>query len=140
MRFSTKSRYGLRFLLGLALYGNNTPIGLRTIAEREGISKKYLEHITAALVARGLVRSVRGVKGGFVLTKSPAQIRVLDVVRALDGPIHVVDCLMSPGICKHSSGCVTRSVWQQVNKAIEDALSRVTLQDLVEEAERRRQM
>lgn len=140
MRFSTKSRYGLRFLLGLALHGSNAPMRLRTIAEREGISKKYLEQIASTLMARGLVRSVRGAKGGFVLTKPPDQIRILDVVRALDGPIHVADCLMSPSICKHSSKCVTRGVWQQVNEAIEDVLSRVTLQDLMEEAEQRQQI
>ena len=134
MRLSTKARYGLRLLLDLALTGSNAPVHLQDVARRQGISKKYLEHIAAALAAQGFVRSVRGAKGGFLLAKPPPQIRVLDVVRALEGPISITNCVTAPEVCERSKHCVTRRLWTRVNTAVEETLANVTLHDLVLEA------
>lgn len=136
MRFSTKARYGLRFLIDLALSAKNVPVRLRDVALRQSISKKYLEHIVSALAAHGFVRAMRGSKGGFTLAKPMDQITVLDIVEALEGRLSVVECILTPEICKRSPSCVARLLWSRVNEAIRQTLSDVTLKDLVDEARR----
>ncbi|MCS7253587.1 MAG: Rrf2 family transcriptional regulator [Armatimonadota bacterium] len=136
MRFSTKARYGLRFLIDLAVSYKDSPVRLRDIALREKISKKYLEHIVSVLVANGFVRAVRGSKGGFVLAKPMEQIVVLDVIEALEGKLSVVECILLPEVCERSPDCVARMLWTKVNEAIRQTLRGVTLKDLYNEAVR----
>ncbi len=136
MRFSTKARYGLRFLIDLALNYKDAPVRLRDVARREGISKKYLEHIVSALAAHGFVRAMRGSKGGFVLAKPMERIFVLDVIEALEGKLSVVECILMPEICDRSPDCVARMLWARVNEAIRQTLKGITLKDLHDEAMR----
>lgn len=136
MRFSTKARYGLRFLIDLALSSKNGPTRLKDIARHQGISKKYLEHIVSTLAGHGFVRAVRGSKGGFVLAKPEEQISILDIVEALEGKLSVVECILSPEMCERSMDCVARMLWIRVNEAIRQTLSDVTLKDLCDEMRR----
>lgn len=131
MRISTKGRYGLRILLDLALRGGGT-VPLKDIARSQQISLLYLEHIIAPLTSAGIVKTVRGVRGGVRLAKPPEEIKLSDLVELLEGPIAPVDCVDDPKTCPRSKFCVTRDVWAEVKHAIEAVLESKTLHDLVQ--------
>ncbi len=131
MRLSTRARYGLRAAVDLALYYEREPVSMASIAERHGISRKYLHTILSQLKSSGFVRSVRGTSGGYVLARDPAQIRVIDILEALEGSLALTDCVQEAGVCHRSDVCVTREVWQDLSRAMETVLSRRTLEDLV---------
>jgi Rrf2 family transcriptional regulator, cysteine metabolism repressor len=133
MRLSTKTRYGTRALVDLALHGrNNSPMPLKDIAERQGISLGYLEHIIIAFSSAGLINSVRGVKGGISLARPAGDITLKEIVEILEGPTILVDCLRNSSVCPREGDCVTQDVWDQVGKAMEQVLVSTTLQDLVD--------
>jgi Rrf2 family cysteine metabolism transcriptional repressor len=132
MKLSTRARYGIRALLDLARNGESGPVSLKDIAERQEISMSYLEHLINPLVAGGVIRTVRGSKGGIVLSKPAVQIKLSDVVVLLEGSTAPVDCVDSPENCQRSDKCVTRDVWIELKEAIDGVLSSITLQELVE--------
>jgi Rrf2 family protein len=107
------------------------PVLMSTVAERQGLSRKYLHALLTALKAAGLVRSVRGAGGGFVLTRPPEEIRLSDVLHALEGPLSLVDCVTDKQACDRSNRCPARWVWEELADAIDDVLDNVTLGDLV---------
>jgi Rrf2 family protein len=111
---------------------------MQAIAESQGVSRKYLDSIFSSLKTSGIVRSRRGVGGGHMLAKEPDKIRLGDVLRALEGPLSLVDCVGEPDLCDRSHRCVTRDVWQDVGQAIEQVLDHVTLEDLVNKHLKRR--
>lgn len=135
MKFSTKARYGLRAMVELALAYNQGPISVKNIAEHQDISEAYLEQLMSFLTNRGLAKSIRGVQGGYIITKDPSTIKVGDIIRALEGPIAPVDCVnrTDPYECDRFSKCVSRKVWERVRDVIEEALDSLTLQDLKDE-------
>lgn len=135
MKFSTKARYGLRAMVELALAYNQGPISVKSIAEHQEISEAYLEQLMSFLTNRGLAKSIRGVQGGYIITKNPSQIKVGDIIRALEGPIAPVDCVnrTDPFACDRYDKCVSRKVWERVRNVIEDSLDSLTLQDLKDE-------
>ena len=139
MKLSTKGRYGTRAMLDLAMHQDGGPVNLKEVAERQGISRRYLEHLMARLASSGLVRSVRGRSGGFVLTRPPSEITVGEVVEALEGPINVVDCGSDPSVCTRVSTCVTREVWNEVSQTIAHYLSQITLEDLYQRQRKRQE-
>lgn len=106
---------------------------MQAIATNQGVSRKYLDAIFASLKSAGLVRSRRGAGGGHMLARDPADIHLGEVFKALDGPMALVDCVADPVLCQRSHRCVTRGVWDQVGKALDSALSSITLADLVRE-------
>jgi Rrf2 family protein len=118
-------------MLELALRHGQGPVMMQTIARNQGVSRKYLDTIFTALKNAGLVHSRRGIGGGHVLGKPPEQIRLGDVMRAVEGPLSLVDCVGSPETCARSHRCVTRDVWTEVGQAIETVLDGITLADLV---------
>ena len=132
MKLSTKARYGMRAMLSLALDDGKGPVPLRKIAKEQGISEKYLEHLMASLKSASLVRSVRGMHGGYRLAKPSSQIRLDEVVRVLEGSIVPVECVDDPGLCRRVCSCAIRDIWVQVKEAMEAVLESTTLQDLVE--------
>jgi len=134
MKLSTRTRYAVRAIIELAQNGNNKPLQLKIIAERQDISVKYLEQLMAVLRTSGFVRSVRGSKGGYVLAKAPDQIRLNEVVHQLEGPVTTVECVEDEDCCTRSADCAARYLWVQVEHAIEKVLQSVTLQDLVDKA------
>jgi len=129
MKLSTRGRYGLRAMLEIALGFEEGPVLTQTISEHQEISRKYLHTLLTTLKGAGLVRSVRGTGGGYVLTRSPSEIRVSEVVSVLEGSL--IDCVGDKNICNRSAQCVTRELWQELSDTIEGFLSQVTLHDLV---------
>lgn len=138
MKISTKGRYGWRILLDLALYGE-TPRLMREIAASQGISEKYISRLMNPLNKAGFVRSIRGVKGGFVLAKNPADITLLAVVEAMEGRVAVVECVTDKAFCAKSNDCSACEMWMGLSAEIRQAMAKVTLADLTA-AERFRQV
>ena len=132
MKLSTRGRYGLRALLDLALHQGEGLVLLKDIARRQEISLPYLEHVMTPLIAAGLVKSTRGARGGVLLLKPPAEIKLGEVVQLLEGSIAPVDCVNNPDICHRSVFCVTRDIWGKMKEAMIQVLDSTTLQDLVE--------
>lgn len=138
MQLSTKGRYAVRAMFDLAFYSKGEPVPLSRISEREEISLHYLEQLFNKLRKGGVVGSVRGPSGGFKLAKSPSDITVEEIIRAVEGPIVPVTCTEHKGkknaVCHRAEKCVTHILWKRLGKSINQFLESVTLQDLVEEA------
>ncbi len=139
MKLSRRARYGSRALLDLALHQGEGPILLKDIAQREQIPLFYLAHLITPLVAAGIVRSIRGARGGVWLGRPPGEIRLSEVVLLLEGPIAPVECVDDPGICARSESCATRDIWGELKQAIDGVLESTTLQDLAERHRRKEQ-
>jgi Rrf2 family protein len=107
------------------------PMLLRKIAERQGLSVKYLHSLLAVLKSAGLVRSLRGAGGGYVLTRPPSQITVGEVVRVLEGSLALVGCVEDKNFCERVDWCATRPIWVGLSKTVERTLSGLTLADVV---------
>ena len=135
MKLSTRSRYGLRAIVELAMEYGNGPLQIKAIAKRQDISNKYLEQLMAILKSSGLVRSIRGAKGGYILAKDPREVKVSDVFLTLEGPLMTVDCLEHPEFCVRCTDCVTRDVWAEIQNAMINVMESITLQDLVEKSQ-----
>lgn len=136
MKLSTKGRYGVRAMFDLALHHGEGAIPLRSIAERQNISENYLEQLIAVLRKEGLVNSVRGAHGGYLLAKKPVEITIGDIVRALEGPIAPADCVAeeSEENCKNTEDCITRLIWKELQESINEVLDSINLEDLRQEA------
>jgi Rrf2 family transcriptional regulator, cysteine metabolism repressor len=132
MKVSTKGRYGTRALLELALHYGEGPVLLKDISKRQQVSLQYLEHIVNTLVAGGLVKSSRGVKGGVWLARPPVEIKLSEAVRILEGETNPVKCVQHPDECRRSCICATRDVWNEVKDAIDRVLDSITLAELAE--------
>ena len=134
MKLSTRTRYGIRAVLELAENYGKGPLQLKIIAQRQEISVKYLEQLMSALRSAGFVRSTRGSKGGYVLAKSPEQIKLGDVFHCLEGPVVTVECVENEGYCTRTNDCAARQIWAEVEKAVIGVLQSITLQNLVDRA------
>ncbi|MBU1086729.1 MAG: Rrf2 family transcriptional regulator [Candidatus Omnitrophica bacterium] len=117
--------------LGVIYY--QEPISLMKIAKKEQISKKYLEHIIAALCHSGLVKSVRGKNGGYSLTKAPENIKLEEIIIALEGAISLVSCIDAPEDCSRTDNCFVRLLWLKIENSIKHILCSLTLKDIVDE-------
>lgn len=136
MKLSSRSRYGFRAILELAVEYGHGPLQIKVIAQREDISNKYLEQLIAMLKAAGLVRSIRGPRGGYLLTRPPGEIKLSEVFATLEGPTISVECLEHPEFCPKCMDCVTRQVWSQMQDAMMGVLEGMTLQDLVDKVQK----
>jgi Rrf2 family cysteine metabolism transcriptional repressor len=132
VKLSTKGRYAARAMLDLALHAAEGPVLIKDISEREEISKLYLKQLLVPLRVAGLIRTVRGANGGFILARPPWQIKLIEIVRSVEGSTAPVGCVDDARICHRSNLCVTREVWVDMKKAIDKVLESTTLQDLVE--------
>ena len=133
MKLSTRSEYGTRALVELALhYGDKEPLMLQTIADRQGISKKYLEQLFILLRKGDIVEGVRGPTGGYRLTRHPSEIRMDEIISSLEGGLAVADCLIDDELCAHNGHCATQEIWAKMTSAIESVLGSVTLHELTE--------
>ena len=135
MRISTKGRYGLRTLIDIARHQNGGAVTLKDIAERQKISVKYLWQVINPLKMANVLRVTRGAKGGFVLARAPEEITLCEIVETLEGELSLVDCLGKGATCDMIESCVARTVWQDVNQAVETALKGVTLADILKRCE-----
>lgn len=140
MRLSTKGRYGVRAMFDLAMHSGEGAISLKSVAHREHISEKYLEHLFANLKKAGLIHSVRGAQGGYRLARPAEEITLGDIIRVLEGPVAPTECVIDDGgaeKCDRSSECVMRSVWCRVRDQINGILDSITLAEIVEEQRKR---
>ena len=131
MLISTKGRYALRMMIYIAAQSNAKSVSLKTIAEHEGISMKYLEQLARTLLSAGLLTSTRGKNGGYSLARSATDISVGDVIRAAEGDVAPVACLMTDGSeCPRIDICSTVSFWRGLDDVIDGYIDRYSLADL----------
>ena len=136
MKVSTKGRYALRMLLDLAEHNGEGFISLKEIAERQNISKQYLEQIVALLNTSNILRTNRGKQGGYMLAKPPSKYTVREILRITEGNLAPVTCLEEDiNQCDKASYCKTLPMWTGLKKVINDYLDSVTLQDMAEECQ-----
>jgi Rrf2 family protein len=131
MKLSTRSRYGVRLMIALAVAGGDKSVFLKDIATSEDISEKYLSLIVIPLRAAGLLRSIRGARGGYALAREPRDISLRDIVEAVEGETCLVNCVKDPDVCKRVSVCPARDTWTQLSNTIKEAMAAVTLAHLV---------
>jgi Rrf2 family transcriptional regulator, iron-sulfur cluster assembly transcription factor len=127
---STRSRYGLRFLIDLAQHGTEGPIDLGSIAERQAIPETYLAKLVVPLRNAGIIRSARGAKGGYELARAAGDIDVLEVVEVLEGRSSLLECTDRPELCARSADCPTLPIWTGLEKAVHDYLKGVSVGDI----------
>ena len=127
MKLSTKGRYGLRALIDLAQYSEETPVSITSISKRQDISERYLEQLMSMLKKAGIVKSIRGANGGYILARDAKEISVGEVLRALEGSLE------PRGGCQASESCVTKYVWKRINDSINRTVDDIWLSQLVEE-------
>ena len=132
MWVSTRSQYGMRALVEVAL-GGDRPTSLKVVSERQGLSQQYLEQIFSVLRRGELVESVRGAHGGYRVTRSPREIHALEVVELLEGSLAPVRCIEDAEACEHSGHCSTEGLWRQVDAAVRTVLANTSLADLMAE-------
>ncbi|MFP4563700.1 MAG: RrF2 family transcriptional regulator [Spirochaetia bacterium] len=128
---STQVRYALRALLYIAEHSDESPVPLTRIAENEDISKKYLENIFTLLKRGGLVVSIRGPVGGYSLAVAPENLRLYDIVFAVDGRPRVVDCVDDPEACARRATCESWSVWDDFQGEMDNFLKSRTLESIL---------
>ncbi len=133
MKISTKGRYALRLMIDLALNNTGEPISLKDIANRQGISEKYLEQIISILNKANYVNSVRGAQGGYSLRMKPKDYTVGMILRLTEGSLAPVACVADEEAeCERMNDCATILLWKKMNEAINDVVDHMTLQDLVD--------
>jgi len=136
MLLSTRGEYGVRCMLDLAFRYGHGPVSTRDISKREGISKNYIEQLFLRLRHAKLIRSVRGPKGGYLLTSQPKEIKIGDIVRVLEGSIAIAQCVRpetSKNLCERIPTCVPYVLWKKLTKEINEVLDSTTLEDLCRE-------
>lgn len=131
MKLSTKTRYGLRAVVEMAKWYGMAPAKRKEIAKAQGLSDSYLENILIILKNSRIVGTTRGANGGYVLTRSPEQITVLEVINALEGTLELVDCVADEMSCDRTETCVERTVWRELTLAWNATLGNLTLRDLL---------
>jgi len=130
LRLSTKARYALRAMIELALREGEGSVQLREIADAQRLSPKYLEQLVIPLRHAGLVHTERGPSGGYSLALPADEITALDVVRAVEGPLDLLDCVGRATICERSSSCAARELWRDLSAAVGEVLGKRSLADL----------
>ena len=136
MKISTRGRYALRMLLDIAQNQPNGAVALKDVAERQNISKKYLEQIALQLSQAGVIRGSRGHQGGYRLVKTPEEYTVCSVLELVEGSLHPVACLdEAPNRCERCNGCETLYIWEGLDHVIRAYLSSMTLADVVHKLE-----
>ncbi len=132
MRVNTRACYAIRLMANVA---RNTheghPVSLRDVAERQHLSRLYLSQLALPLKNTALLRSVWGNKGGFLLGRPPGEIRLLDIIEAVDGPVGIMDCVLDPNFCGRVSTCDCFGIFCAINREIVETLTKSTLQDLL---------
>lgn len=133
MKISTRGRYALRMMINIARQGEGKCVALKEISEREAISLKYMEQIVPSLTRAGLLKSVRGPQGGYMLVKKPEEYTAGQIVRVIEGSFAPVACLEGEeNACERKDICLTLGVWTGLKKVIDDYMDSITLKDLIQ--------
>ena len=131
MQLSTRSRYGTRLMVDLALHYDKGPVRINDIAKRQDISVKYLEQLIIPLKKASLIKSARGPKGGHMLAKPTKDITIADIVTLLENETSLSPCLKNPDICDRTETCFTRDIWGMLTGKIYETLNAITLSDVI---------
>lgn len=133
MKISTKGRYALRLMIDIAMNDNGEPVRVKEISARQNISMKYLEQIISILNKAGYVRAIRGPQGGYRLVKKPSEYTAGMILRLTEGSLAPVSCLdYEDNECQREDICATLELWKRLDKAIRDVVDTVTLEDLMD--------
>ena len=135
MRLTTRSRYGTRMALDIAQHCDQGLVRIQDIAERQGVSIKYLEKLVKSLKEAGFVTSKRGPRGGHTLARPASEIPMGEVVRVLEGDDSLVECRSGDDACARLDHCLTRRLWQEAAEAMYDRLNSFTLADMLDDAD-----
>lgn len=137
MKLSTRGRYGLKAMFQLALHYGKGPIPLNIIAEEQNLSESYLEQLFSALRKEGLITSVRGAKGGYMLSSKPELITVGQILRCLEGDMAPSECVMEDNVsqCDNEKNCVTKLVWLKIKDSVDNIIDSITLQNMIDDSE-----
>lgn len=133
MKLSTRAKYGIHAMIDLAYHEGLGPQAIKAIAERQDMPEQYLEQLIALLRRRGLVRSVRGAQGGYLLARPARDITMQELMDTLEGPIRFSDCVFDPDHCVNSGTCATQQMWVRLNARISKELQATTLADVLDE-------
>ena len=132
MKLSTRGRYSSRMMLELALRYGEGPILLRDISDSQEISLKYLSQLLIPLKVASLIRSARGAHGGYFLSRPPKDIKLSEIIAAVEGSLNPTECTDNPDICERYTTCVTQEIWAEIGKKCIEILDSYTLQDMAE--------
>lgn len=132
MKLSTKGRYGVKAMVDLAINYGKEPISIKAISQRQHVSEYYLEQLFSPLRKSGLIKSIRGAQGGYVLNRDPKDIKVSEIMYILEGPIEISDCVDGSS-CNNIDCCATRLLWEKIKHSIDSVMESVTLQDIVDD-------
>lgn len=137
MKLSTKGRYGLKAMFQLAISQGDQPVPLKQIAEKQNLSENYLEQLFSTLRKDGLINSVRGAQGGYLLARPPEEITVGNILRALEGELAPSDCITDGADeCEREDICVTKNVWIKIKDSIDQVVDSISLKDMMEDNEK----
>ncbi|MGB9597359.1 MAG: RrF2 family transcriptional regulator [Candidatus Poribacteria bacterium] len=131
MKLSTRSRYGVRLMFELALNYGKGSLLLKDIAKRQDISEKYLSKLIIPLKSAGLVVSIRGAHGGYIIAKEPSKISIRQIVEVLEGDISPVECVKNKSFCNRYLDCPVRDIWCKLDRQISNTLESITLDDVI---------
>ncbi|MCX7695037.1 MAG: Rrf2 family transcriptional regulator [Caloramator sp.] len=131
MKLSTRGRYGVKAMFELALNYGNEPLSIKTISEKQNISEYYLEQLFGSLRKAGLVKSIRGAQGGYVLSRPPSEVTVGDILDVLEGPIEISECIDDEDNCSRIEYCATRLLWIKIRDSVNQVTHSITLEDMV---------
>lgn len=132
MRLSTRGRYSTRLMIELAFHYGEKPVLLKDISNSQEISLKYLAQLIMPLKIAGLIKASRGAHGGYFLSKHPKDIKLSEIIVAVEGPLNLVECVDNPAICNRSDFCITREIWTEISNKIFETLDSYTLQQIME--------
>ncbi len=134
MKISTRGRYGLKAMVDIAVNSaDNSCVSLKSVAERTGISESYLEQLISLLKKADIVKSIRGASGGYILSKKPEEISVGDILRVVEGPLELVECLSANEACGTGdcNNCITKNVWAKLSESFCETADNISLADLI---------
>lgn len=131
MKFSTKVRYGMRALVEIATADQSELLNISQIAESQDISRKYLESLLIKLKKQGILKSIRGQRGGYKLNRAPIDINVHEIVEALHGPLCLIDCQMKGENCLREAQCTTVNLWKHLSDNLVGEMQKISLEDLI---------
>jgi Rrf2 family protein len=140
IKLSTKGRYGTRLMLNLSRHYNDRKeaIILKSVSDEEEISIRYLEQIIIPLKISKLVKSIRGAGGGYTLARKPAEIKVSEILQALEGTCCLVDCVEDEDYCDRVNICATHDIWEKASTLLHDYFDKTTLQDLMTQEKKKK--
>lgn len=130
MKINTRARYAIRMMADILKNSNGNTVPLKDVANRQNLSKRYLSQLAIPLKNAKLLKSVWGMNGGYLLAMEPEDIRILDIIEAVDGPINIIDCITDENTCDRAPFCECNVLWQDINDTITNRLAHYTLADL----------